>query len=632
MAGESELSVVEIQGQQNPELSPLNLPGSHDRIDLTNLSESTLAIDDVLNQQSGIQVRSLGGRGQFSYPAIRGASGKQLQLLWDGIPLTSLNGLDGSLPVVGMSSLQSIDIYRGIAPVELAPTAIGGTINLRSRQSNNSANPDEGSAYLSTGSFGYQAAGLWNNLQKEHWRLFTAAEYMQAENDFDIDGSSEQRENNAAQHAIATLRTDYSGWELWQPSLLIQHLYKKRELAGIRNHAANQAYLSESTNNLGLQLQYRASNKQKTDAFLNVYQSDELYDDQADNIGLGQQKNEYATQGINGRINHTLDFSQGQNVLTASVRTENSDADYLLKSDSTIETDCNSGNDCPYSYSRSQYQLGNRITYQPLTTVLLNAQVSYLHLKDQQNAAWDLPETTNENSYVTGDIGSEVTFNHSMIGILLSRQVRPVSSQELFGDRGLTLGNPELKAETAEGIDARYTSWISIGEWSLSAYYRQRHDAISASADSRGVIRYDNLSATEHYGVEATLDFNLTTSLSLRGNSGWHQQLVSEHFRPAFIGHRMPNQRTWDHYYSLQYSKKYWQTALAYTRQAGGFYDLTNLLAIPLRSQVDWWLSYSYADITLRVEANNITNNRVSDFYHYPVAGRNFAFKTSYRW
>lgn len=636
------LDIIEIHGQQTEGLSPLDLPGSHTRINLSEAANSTLAIEDILNQQSGIQIRSIGGRGQFSYPSIRGASGKQLQILWDGIPLSTLNGMEGNLPSVGMSSLEAIDIYRGTAPVELAPTAIGGTINLRSRQHSN--HNSEGNAYLAAGSFGYGAAGGWHASGSETWQIFTAADYMQAENDFsvsaanssvDSDASSvkEKRENNAAEHTTAIFRADYQGLMQWKPSFLFQHLDKRQELAGLRNIKANEAYTAETTNNLSLLLDHQADKNQHTTMVLTLSETDETYDDQGDNIGLGRQKNIYSNTGILARLNQTYKYKKTDYLFTASIRSEDSDAEYRLKSDSTVRSDCLSGNDCPYSYTRNQYHLGTRITHQLTHATLLNTQLSYLQLSDRQNAVYGLTETENNESFISGDIGADIwILSHTTFGILFSSQVRPVTTQELFGDRGLTLGNPDLKAERSQGVDLTLSSFFTLGEWSLSGYYRTREDAISASADSRGVIRYDNFSSTRHTGAEVTIDLNITSSVSIKGNSGWHNQIITDHIRPAFIGNRVPNQRTWDHYYALQYMKNNWSSAIAYTRQAGGFYESTNLLAIPLRSQVNFWAGYTLTDLTFRFEANNLTNNRVSDFYHYPVPGRNFAFKTSYRW
>ena len=164
------------------DVAPADFPGDHQRIELQDHRYGSLLIENILERQAGIQVRHLGGKGQFVYPSIRGASGQQLQIIWDGIPLTNLNSSEGELPSIGFSVLKSIDIYRGIAPVELAPTAIGGTIHLVSKEHFDQSS--SGEASLGTGSFSSHIGGVWQQWQDHSWQVFGALDWLQAENDF----------------------------------------------------------------------------------------------------------------------------------------------------------------------------------------------------------------------------------------------------------------------------------------------------------------------------------------------------------------------------------------------------------------------------------------------------------------
>ena len=491
------LAPVETLGQRSPEVSPVDLPGSHSRVDLSADNAGDHQLEDILQQQAGIQVRQLGGRGQFSYPSIRGASGKQLQIVWDGIPLTSLNNSEGELPSVGLSALGSIDIYRGVAPAELAPTAIGGTIHLRSKDHFDT--PASGHAYTSIGSYGYYSAGVWQQYQNNAWRFFAAADWMEAENDFDTktdinafnnpnESSTEKRLNNAADHRMALLRADYTGNTRIKPSVVYQYQKKRRELPGLRNIPQNDAYFASEDNRLSLRLNIPYSQQQQTDIITSVYTLNETYDDQGDNIGLGRQKNYYRTKGTVLRINHHSDAGNISNLLTLSVRSETTESDFALISDATVELNCLTGSGCPYDYQRRQYQLGDRVSGHINDAIMLNGQLSVVKFSDTQQNHYGISDQRANERFTTGDAGVNFRLNdNNQLDVLISRQVRPVSTQELFGDRGLTEGNPDLKSETSKGIDAVWRITSAYGEYSLSAYQRVRDDAIVASADSRGV-------------------------------------------------------------------------------------------------------------------------------------------------
>ena len=66
----TQLSPVESHGTRAAQLSPLDLPGSHSRVDLSDDSVGDHQLEDILQQQAGIQVRQLGGRVLTPYPQV----------------------------------------------------------------------------------------------------------------------------------------------------------------------------------------------------------------------------------------------------------------------------------------------------------------------------------------------------------------------------------------------------------------------------------------------------------------------------------------------------------------------------------------------------------------------------------
>ncbi|MCB0629979.1 MAG: TonB-dependent receptor [Saprospiraceae bacterium] len=93
---------------------------------------------DLLNTVSGVQVRQNGGMGSQSEIAIQGLSGRQVKLFVDGIPMDYLLpvetlGIGAALSMLPVHLMERIEVYKGAVPVSLGADALGGAINLVTR-------------------------------------------------------------------------------------------------------------------------------------------------------------------------------------------------------------------------------------------------------------------------------------------------------------------------------------------------------------------------------------------------------------------------------------------------------------------------------------------------------------------
>lgn len=111
--------------------SRLMLPSHISRINVSQARYSnSYTVDEMLKAQSGILIRSYGGNGQIQSISVRGMSPEQTQVLFDGIPLNSLQlgSVDfGQYPIQNISSLT---IYRGGNSLFGGSGSIGGSIDL----------------------------------------------------------------------------------------------------------------------------------------------------------------------------------------------------------------------------------------------------------------------------------------------------------------------------------------------------------------------------------------------------------------------------------------------------------------------------------------------------------------------
>ena len=110
---------------------PLRLPSHVSRIALDQSQmDAKESIADVLAEQNGIFMKSYGPAGQIQSLSIRGMSPEQTQVLFDGVPMNSLQLGSVDLGYYPLQSIGSLDIYRGGNALFGGSGSIGGSIDL----------------------------------------------------------------------------------------------------------------------------------------------------------------------------------------------------------------------------------------------------------------------------------------------------------------------------------------------------------------------------------------------------------------------------------------------------------------------------------------------------------------------
>lgn len=131
------------------------------------LKSQSIEINKILDKTSGVRVRTSGGIGSSFEYRLNGMSGNAIKFFLDEIPM-SYYGESYSINNIPVGLIERIDIYKGVVPIKLGSDALGGAINLITKQ--NVSNFLEGST----------SVGSFNTLQSSlngQWRLksgFTA--------------------------------------------------------------------------------------------------------------------------------------------------------------------------------------------------------------------------------------------------------------------------------------------------------------------------------------------------------------------------------------------------------------------------------------------------------------------------
>lgn len=135
-------------------------------VDTRDLQIKSAEINEVLDKIPGLRVRSNGGLGSRTHYNINGLSGRAVRLFIDGVPAESF-GSSYSISSIPVSLIERVDVYKGVVPIEFGNDAMGGAINIVTKQftKNHSQNKSLNISY-SYGSFNTHKAdltGSWRN-------------------------------------------------------------------------------------------------------------------------------------------------------------------------------------------------------------------------------------------------------------------------------------------------------------------------------------------------------------------------------------------------------------------------------------------------------------------------------------
>lgn len=158
------------------------LPYAVAAIDMQAFRHTGSDLNQLLNQTTGVRIREEGGMGSGFNFNLNGFSGKQVKFLLDGVPMDNYSysfGLHNLSP--GM--IERVEVYKGVLPVHLAADALGGAVNIVSRQTANYLD-----ASYSYGSFHTHRASVSHAFTNDRsgYTLRTHVFYNASDNDYKV--------------------------------------------------------------------------------------------------------------------------------------------------------------------------------------------------------------------------------------------------------------------------------------------------------------------------------------------------------------------------------------------------------------------------------------------------------------
>jgi len=605
-------------------------------------------ISDIIKKESGIQIRRTGGIGSYASVSFRGTSSNQVMVYMDGILLNDASGGGVDLSNISLSDVESIEIFRGTAPLQLSHASIGGALNIKTLRTKPGF---KGSVSVANGSYGLNSQSFFLNHRPGKWDYLLSFDHLESDNDYeiynDLNTSNpyeyrwETRNNDRLDQVYFLTRIGADLTDHARVDLSAHWFSKDKGLPNAFNFMSSTAYDIRKKDFIA-----RMSMDQIGSWSLNTNfgytQKKEYYDDPHGDLGsltgIGNQRYQYDTKTFTFHLDAENVSERLMTRLMFESRYETYNPKDLLNLETTRDCD------------RLMFITGIQETIFFLNQQLLIIPgIRGYTLRDalrgtfnQSTNKW-IKDKIEEKSYLSPQLGIRYQFQNGLVlKANAAKYTREPSFYERYGDRGMVIGNPELKSEKGINIDLgfefnRFSSLPNIQRFSCGAawFWSDIENIITREPDSSGIIRYGNHEGARIEGIESSLNLEFFKYFKLISN--------------ATFQHTSNLDRTFSVFYKKSLSGRYERAYLnrieasdfglrlyaEWTRESGMYYDSANLLPASVKKETNIGASYLYKSLNISVEGKNITDEKYDDYsclHFYPKPGKIIIFKVLYKY
>ena len=593
-------------------------------------------LSSFLQQQNGLQIQQAGGLGNPALISIRGASASQTTLLVNGITTNNSQYGGYDLNTIPLNQIESIEISRSGSSFELSDKAIGGTINIITREGVNSQNIS-----LNIGSEQTIAASISSSLSQG---LSIQIDHEQSANNYDYPVpspifDSTQRDQIQSLENAEFKRTSVQLVQSFKD--LSARIRLNKQVKNIpdyfRNNPNNNANLSQQDITFSLQGYHKLNHKQSDNNFISEHNwkifhtdTDEHYQDSIGVVGLGKDNDKFYQTRSEVQWQSKLLFQKWQFQTQLSGYKESFSSQYLDDDDSYLCT-TPQGNCDQLAYQQgSQILLGarwsNQKQNQQITTDVYQSHTKSYNRK--RNTAANSED--NNKSFIGFNVKYSIFSVQHETHFSIKHSNRQPSLFQLFGDRGLLLGNSDLLGETSLSYSIDHLYKIDNKHQIKSAiFYRQLENAIVPVYDSRGIGRYENSKDAYLAGIE------------------WQWRYQSDHFY-SHLGTDLYQSKSFDddvksfdnkqiagiYHNSLSlitgWTQEHHNIELVNQINSNIYIDRSNLIAGDNYYLLDANYQYQYAKLSLGFSIKNLADTQYKDFTNRPAIGRQWIIFTHY--
>ena len=639
------------------------------------LQGRSVSLETILDKTIGLKVGQTGGLGSSSRIIVHGLEGNRIQILWDGIPMSTSDGTF-SLDEIPIDIIERIEVYKSIIPARFGCDGLGGAVNIVTKE----FSTDYLDASYELGSYQTHKGSVFSrkNFPKSGILLGAGGYYTSAKNDYSF--RVPERENLLVKRDHDRFRSYMLKWKVaftkfWFDEISTEFGYYNRfnETQGVLKniqHAENKSGMFMLENkmiksgilNNRLNFESHFSLSHTTNNFVdtarvnhdfegNIYPSP---NGQGETGDVPHNSNDKGLE-INERINLDYKLSTNHNLnlntlINYAQRQPNDDiasqhAGFIIGGFPSKKTSIVSG------LTWDAKLFGRKLTN------MFSAKYFHLHSEIEDLTSYEMIEAPKKKSNTTSQIGwieamKYEPFRGFHLKVSYQRAIRLPNSQELFGDGIITFPAAGLKPEKSHNfnlgflIDKNDVLGLSRLQFEVNGFYMQVSDMIKLMKQHMAA-GYVNAEKVHIKGIETELKLDISPTVYAYGNLTYQDVRDVLDYLPGTQapnptkGLRLPNipylfanfgaEYHSDRLFKNWYVKAFWDGK--FTEEFFYFWELTELQKrrIPRSFVNDIGLLLTYKNkYSIALECHNLMNKEVWDQFRQPLAGRTFHLKFRY--
>jgi len=639
------------------------------------LQGRSVSLETILDKTIGLKVGQTGGLGSSSRIIVHGLEGNRIQILWDGIPMSTSDGTF-SLDEIPIDIIERIEVYKSIIPARFGCDGLGGAVNIVTKE----FSTDYLDASYELGSYQTHKGNVFSrkNFPKSGILLGAGGYYTSAKNDYSF--RVPERENLLVKRDHDRFRSymlkgKVAFTKLWFDEISTEFGYYNRfnEIQGVLKniqHAENKSSMLMLENKLiksgilnnRLNFESHFSLAHTTNNFVdtarvnhdfegNIYPSPngqgETGDVPHNSNDKGLEINERINLDYKLSTNHSLNLNT---LINYAQRQPNDDiasqhAGFIIGGFPSKKTSIVSG------LTWEAKLFGRKLTN------MFSAKYFHLHSEIEDLTSYEMIEAPKKKSNTTSQIGwieamKYEPFRGFHLKVSYQRAIRLPNSQELFGDGIITFPAAGLKPEKSHNfnlgflIDKNDVLGLSRLQFEVNGFYMQVSDMIKLMKQHMAA-GYVNAEKVHIKGIETELKLDISPTVYAYGNLTYQDVRDVLDYLPGTQapnptkGLRLPNipylfanfgaEYHSDRLFKNWYVKAFWDGK--FTEEFFYFWELTELQKrrIPRSFVNDIGLLLTYKNkYSIALECHNLMNKEVWDQFRQPLAGRTFHLKFRY--
>ncbi len=610
-----------------------------------NTEEATARVDtvaDLLTESVGVQVRRFGGLGAFSTVSIRGSTPNQVDIFLDNVRLNQANAGLVDLGDLPLDNVERIEIYRGFAPLQLGAGSIGGAVNLVTRRV---AGQPQNRASISYGSFDTRKVSLYRSQRLDRFGYLALFNYTESDGDFEFFDDNGTRFNTRDDETVKRTNNDFRSFTVsakgelslagWALTLSDDFFTKDQGING-RSNLQSKARLGVDRNVITLHAKRQGFPHAAVDTsfqFAYTWQH-EAFEDLKNSIGVGFQDDDSTNHTWSAQSLFNLYLDDWHQIVGLMLEWRYETFRTIDKLPELRGLEANRGplqrrTNVIVALQDEILLFDERLALRPL----LRYQYISSRFGEQPsffNRPLNLAEKDRDHLF-SPSLGIKVSLTSDLdLKANIGRFQRIPTLLELFGDRGATIGNPDLSIETGVNWDIggvferRMDGVISRIYFEYAYFGSNADDLILFVQNSQVTARAANIGSTQIRGHEISWSVSALDHVRLYGNYTFQD---TEDTSGTFSqGNQLPGRPRHELHQGLEFTADLGKFVYEFDYVAQNFLDRGNLTLVDRRliHNVRTVLTPIGKHLKLTLEVLNITDNQVGDFRGFPLPGRSY--------